>query len=243
MKVLNFFSNRAYQLILRVLILYLMIYLTPTAMSQNLSRQNLEELARDTVLKHLNVQISPKTSVTVTVTPLDKRIRIKECSQKLEASLSGHGINRSRVTVRVRCPDNPSWHLYLTAKVSEKVKVVVASQALPSGTLISQSHISLQDKDKSKLRGYTLQDPSIIIGAKTNRFISAGQAITTKHVCSVCEGDSVTIVAIAGGLRVNAVGIAKENGSLGDTITVLNRSSNRVIQAKVTAIGTVTIEL
>jgi flagella basal body P-ring formation protein FlgA len=101
----------------------------------------------------------------------------------------------------------------------------------------------LKDKDKSKLRGYTLQDPSIIIGAKTNRYISAGQAITTQHVCSVCEGDSVTIVAQADGLQVKAVGIAKENGSLGDTISVLNKSSNRIIQAKVSAVGTVTIEL
>jgi flagella basal body P-ring formation protein FlgA len=50
-------------------------------------------------------------------------------------------------------------------------------------------------------------------------------------------------VAQAGGLQVKAVGIAKENGSLGDTISVLNKSSNRIIQAKVSAVGTVTIEL
>lgn len=243
MKVLNFFSKSARQIILKVLISYLLIYLSPVALSQNLSRQFLEELARDTVLEQLNAQKSLETSISVTVTPLDKRIRIKECSQKLEANLSGQAINRSRVTIRLRCPDTPGWHIYLTARIYEKVKVVVASQSLPSGTLLSQSHLVLQEKDKSKLRGYTLQDPSIIIGARTNRFISAGQAITTQYVCSVCEGDSVTIVAKAGGLQVKAVGIAKEDGSLGDTITVLNRSSNRVIQAKVTAIGTVTIEL
>lgn len=212
-------------------------------MSQNLSRQILEDLARETVLNHLTTQTSPETTITVKVTPLDKRIRIKECSQKLEANLSGATINRSRVTIRLRCPDTPGWHIYLTARVAEKTKVIVASQSLPSGTLISQSHLVLQLKDKSKLRGYTFQDPSIIIGARTNRFISAGQVVTTQYVCSVCEGDSVTIVAKVGGLQVKTTGIAKENGSLGDTITVLNRSSNRVIQAKVTAIGIVTIEL
>jgi flagella basal body P-ring formation protein FlgA len=82
-----------------------------------------------------------------------------------------------------------------------------------------------------------------LAGAKTSRYISAGQAVTMRQVCLVCKGDPVTVIAKIKGLQVKTSGISQQNGSLGDNIAILNTRTSKRIEARVVAVNRVEINI
>ncbi|WP_286963710.1 flagellar basal body P-ring formation chaperone FlgA, partial [Idiomarina sp. UBA3992] len=61
--------------------------------------------------------------------------------------------------------------------------------------------------------------------------------------CLVCEGQSVTIVAQDKTLRITAAGRALADGLKGESVVVENARSNKSIQAVVTGLNEVTVNL
>ncbi len=217
---------------------------SPLLHSENSSitdRQKIEILAEEFVKKQYPVPESG--DITIKSVPLDRRIRIKPCKSDLSLSIAGNrGISR-QTTVQIRCNDESSWNLYVQVRITEMQNVVVAKSHISPGTVMTEEILSVVLKDKAQIRGYTLDNPSIIIGAKSSRHIANGQIVTTKHVCMVCKGESVTIIANVDGLTVQTTGIAQENGSIGDTIAVLNKRSNRRIDARVVSVNQVLVNM
>lgn len=174
---------------------------------------------------------------------LDKRIKIKPCAEPLQTSIPGSAKLSKQTTVRIRCPDNKRWSLYVQVRIEQQMPVVVAKTTLAPGIVIGEEHLSVAMINVTQLRGRTLNQPDPLYGAKINRYISAGQAVTMRHVCLVCKGDMVTVIAKLKGLRVKTSGISQQNGSLGDNIAILNRRSSKRINAQVVAVNQVEINL
>ncbi|MDP2715558.1 MAG: flagellar basal body P-ring formation chaperone FlgA [Rheinheimera sp.] len=177
----------------------------------------------------------------INVTPLDNRIGDKYCVTAPQLSLS-QDITQRQNTIQLRCSAEPGWLLYVPVRIDEIVRTVVMTQNITTGTLISADMLTTDSRERRFVRGSLVSDESLIIGAKSKKSLSLGQIITLQDLCLVCKGDVVTISVSDNGLQVAATGIAQHDGSLGDTISVLNRQSKRTISAEVTAVNRVSIK-
>jgi flagella basal body P-ring formation protein FlgA len=174
--------------------------------------------------------------------PVDQRIASKFCELPLEFSLVNQSI-QTQNSIRVQCPDQSGWQVYLSAKVSKMVMALVSNRQLAAGSLITEDAIYAQEREQSQARGVLLQDPAMVIGARTKRSLNIGQIITNADLCLVCKGDIVTIEGISDSLVVSTAGKALNDGALGDNVRVQNLQSGRTIVASVSAIKKVAIKL
>ncbi|AWB67960.1 flagella basal body P-ring formation protein FlgA [Saccharobesus litoralis] len=182
-------------------------------------------------------------NVTGVATSIDPRIKIKPCESELSMTapnVSGYSRN---LTVRVRCLDSAGWSLYVPVQMKVLVPILVASQTIGKGDILDSSSMKLAMLDKSYARKNSLSDLEQVIGAKAKQQILPGQAIMNNNLCFVCKNELVTIQANTKGLTVKASGYALSDGSFGDVIRVRNSSSNRIINARVSDIGKVQINL
>ncbi len=178
----------------------------------------------------------------VQVHPLDPRSASRSCETPLQFSLVNPKI-QSQNSIKVLCDGIGGWQLYLSAKVSQMTDVLVSTKHLAPGTLLGADMVQIESRDQLFIRGATLTDASIVDGARIKRNLSQGQILTLRDLCLVCKGDQVTIEGISGSLVVATSGKALSDGSLGDNIEVQNSSSGRKIQASVTAVKKVAINL
>lgn len=223
--------------------------LSSFAMATTVQNEPLETLTPEQISAKAIAYIEnlfPKPAVgelTYEAVSLDRRIKIKPCGQSLQLQIPGKSNLKKRTTVQMSCPGPKPWNLYVQVKIKRMMPMVVAKNNLAPGTLLSYNNISVIMKDASQIRGRTLTKPNTLYGARSSRYISAGQAVTLRQICLVCKGDSVTVIAKIKGLQVKTSGIAQQNGSLGDNIAILNRRSSKRIEARVVAVNRVEINI
>lgn len=208
--------------------------------AQVIDHHYIEQLAEKTIVDNLNV-ISGG-SLTVKVMPLDKRIKIQSCQQPLVASLSTKKHSRNQY-VKVHCPGEKPWQLFISARVETMVPVLVASTNIARGSILDSSNMKVEMRRQHSVRGEVLDSAQLIAGARSNRNISSGQAIHKKLICLVCKGESVTIIASNNNFSIKTAGTALSNGSIGDEVRVKNTRSGRTVSARVNALNQVIINL
>ena len=87
-----------------------------------------------------------------------------------------------------------------------------------------------------------MQEPALIVGSRNKRSLSVGQIISLQDLCLVCRGDIVTIQISNSGLSVSASGVAQQDGTFGDTVTVKNQQSGRNVQTEVVGVNQVKVK-
>jgi flagella basal body P-ring formation protein FlgA len=182
----------------------------------------------------------------VSIGRLDKRLRLPRCTTPLQSFFPNGGRNLGKTTVGVRCADEKSWTLYVSAHIKVFAEVVIASKPLARGARISRSDIEIARRDISTLRGGYHTDSDDILGMVAKRLLRAGSVIGAQHLQApelVRRGEQVTILARGKDFQIRVQGKALESGTKGDHISVRNQSSKRVIEAKVVATGQVEISL
>lgn len=214
-----------------------------TAYSQANQASQHTQLAQ-LVETHLVQQINPTPNdkLKVLVREIDQRIDIPHCSQPFEFTSNNLQQNQSNISVKVTCP-NSQWYLFTHATVALIQEVVVASDNLSPGSLLTASNLQVVEMDRNKLRGSTFSSIAEVSGARIKRRARAGNIVTDSMLCFVCKGDRVTIAAVSGGLSIQVYGVAEEDGVLGETIQVRNISSDKLIYAKVASTSEVHIHI
>ena len=158
------------------------------------------------------------------------------------AHASDESLNQSYVSVRVSCTNN-DWYLFTSAQVTRTKEIVVTSGAVSPGTVLSASNLTLASVDIKRLRYSAFTDVDALIGARMKRRNVDGQAVQSNMLCFVCKGDRITIRASLGGMAVKTSGIAQQDGVIGDTIKVLNASSQKPVIAEVASAQEVVVHL
>ncbi len=131
----------------------------------------------------------------------------------------------------------------VTAQVDLSVEAVVAVRDLPKGHILAEEDLSLTLVPYSQAKD-ALNDPALAVGATLKNKLRAGEAVKERSLgksLMVRRGEMVSIIAQAGGLKVSASGQARQDGALGETITVTNLDSKKNINARV--IGPSTVEV
>lgn len=159
-------------------------------------------------------------------------------------SLSPSG-DRAFVTVSFKKNGKLTSRLNLSAALKISVDTFVAARDLKRGMDITPNDIRTERAPAGpwfEKYAVNLED---LVGKQMDRNIKEGTPIRLDQVSRpkmVNSGDSVTIIAQKGSLKISATGKARQDGELGEWIKVSNVDSSKILTAKVTGPGEVAVE-
>lgn len=173
---------------------------------------------------------------------LDSRIEVPPCESGYEFKASAESLRQANVTVKASC-SNSNWYLYLVVHTRHMQSVVVLTQQLSPGSILTAANMHTVKLDKKRLRSSTYNNIQQLIGAKVKRRLRPGQPITPQMLCFVCTGDAVVIKAKLAGLEITTSGVAQQDGNIGQTIVVKNNNSKRMINALISSTNQVEVSI
>jgi flagella basal body P-ring formation protein FlgA len=220
-----------------VLTYFLMIFTTCANASLHQSIQHQAEL-----YVQQNAFIDNSADVNIKAAEVDTRIHIPPCKAPYQFESSDSSLKQSNVSVKVTCP-NTNWYLFTSVQVEQTKPVVVTSETMSPGSLLTNRNLYIADIPINRLRGSTYSNTENLVGARLKRRVRPGQIINNGMLCFVCKGDKVTIMAVASGLSLKVSGIAQQDGNLGDTIRVQNTASKKTVSATVSSTSEVSIQI
>ena len=122
------------------------------------------------------------------------------------------------------------------------VRIVVPTRDIARGQTISDSDLTYATVAGSALMSGTVTSFAAVKDMEARRMLRAGEALRADDVrrpVVVTKGQTVTMLFHAPGVELTAMGRAMGEGGIGDTVTVQNPSSFRMIIGVITAPGTV----
>jgi flagella basal body P-ring formation protein FlgA len=136
----------------------------------------------------------------------------------------------------------PAMVLAASSAFAATVRVVVPVHEIARGDTISEADLTYATVDGAALMSGVPTKMAEVIGQQARRTLSSGQPFRgddVRHPIVVTKGQTVTMQFEAPGVELTAMGRAMSEGGVGDTVTVQNPASFRMIAAVVTAAGTV----
>jgi flagella basal body P-ring formation protein FlgA len=128
------------------------------------------------------------------------------------------------------------------ALADTNVRIVVLNRDIARGEVIADSDLSFGTVASTALMNGTVTSMEAALGMEARRALRAEKpflASDMRRPVVVTRGQTVTMTFNAPGVDLVAMGRAMSEGGVGDTITVQNPASFRMITAIVTAAGTV----
>jgi flagella basal body P-ring formation protein FlgA len=125
--------------------------------------------------------------------------------------------------------------LRVSAQVELSLPSLVVTRDLPRGHVLSEVDLSESQVSYMQAKG-ALTEVGQALGQTLKIALRAGAPVRDRDLIRtsmVKKGEVVTIVAQSGGLKITALGQARQDGALGQTINVLNQDSKKTISAKV----------
>jgi flagella basal body P-ring formation protein FlgA len=147
--------------------------------------------------------------------------------------VSPGGHMRDRIVVELRCPSALHWHIYVPVRVVGTSTVTIAARAIIVGSVLSDKDVRVEQRDISELPPGYLDDPTVAVGLTASRPISSGAVITNQFLVAakaVIRGQTVTLVADAGGMSVRMAGRAMSDGLINQRVKVQNLSSGKIVE-------------
>ena len=122
------------------------------------------------------------------------------------------------------------------------VRIVVPAHDINRGDTISESDLTYATMDGAQLISGIHTKMDEVKGMQARRVLAAGQPFRADDVrrpIVVTKGQTVTMEFDAPGVLLTAMGRAMSEGGVGDTVTIQNPASYRMISGVVTAPGVV----
>ncbi len=186
-----------------------------------------ENYIERSVIEHLNQNSGRKTDwkLAIQVSPADL-VKVLEAKTALQCSggvtpWTGHqrlvvAFSTERGPVRVR----------LEADVTETRPVVVATQLIERGHIITAADVAVQEWDQvpqETARRKLVGSLDTLIGMEATQLIQAGEAIFTddyRPQVLVKRGEEIAVYARGGGIQVRTIARARQDGARGELIGV-----------------------
>src|SRR6185312_8995028 len=122
------------------------------------------------------------------------------------------------------------------------VRVVVPAHDIARGDTIGENDLTFATVDGDALMSGVPTKMEEVKGMQARRVLSAGRPFRADDVrrpVVVTRGQTVTMQFAAPGVELTAMGRAMSEGGVGDTVTVQNPASYRMVSGVVIAPGTV----
>lgn len=130
----------------------------------------------------------------------------------------------------------------LAAPAQTGIRIIVPAHDIARGETIAESDLTGAMVDGSALMSGAMTSMDTLVGMQTRRVLRAGEGVRADDVrrpVVVVKGQTVTMIFSAPGVELTATGRALSEGGVGDTVTIQNPASYRMITATVAAPGTV----
>ena len=134
--------------------------------------------------------------------------------------------------------------LRLGGQAIPTVQVVVMAHAIDRGAVLKDSDIDMERKPRAEVSRDAITDRDQVIGLAARDSLPTGRTLRPGDLTRpqlVQRNDIVTLTYAMPGLSLTVRGKASEGGAEGDTITVLNEQSKRLLQGVVTGPGRVAV--
>lgn len=196
----------------------------------------------------INEKISVPANAKVEILPqtIDNRLLPSQCTSPIHVELASEREISRNNTIKVSC-DTPDlsypWQIFMSVRVDILFPVVVASETLAPGELISPTQLEIRYVDQNSLRGMQFNDINQLSGVRVKRRVAKNYPIFANNLCFVCKNDAVSIYVRSNNFVLKTLGEALQDGNIGDQIRVKNSSSNKELDAIVTAIGEVEVRM
>jgi flagellar basal body P-ring formation protein FlgA len=167
------------------------------------------------------------------VGPIEAHTQFEKCTKSVRPFVASGQHMKDRITIELRCQDPKPWHLYVPVRIVSTSPVAVAVHAIVAGTAIKAGDLKIEEHDVSDLPLGFLDDPSVAIGLTASRPIAGGAYLTNQHLVApkaVQRGQSVTLLADAGGISVRMAGRALSDGLINQRVRVQNLSSGKIVE-------------
>ncbi len=183
--------------------------------------------------KALRVVIDPALAdVQLEAAPLDSRLRLPACPQKLDAFATMPRLAQSRSTVRVSCAA-PAWTLNVPVEIRRAHPVLVLRRALGRGEAVAAADVQAQTRVLPGLGSPFVSGIDQLQGRVTRRPIPEGAALTADALTAallIHRGQAVTLVAQTAGFEVRAPGRAMADASANQRVRVQNLTSLKIVE-------------
>jgi len=151
-------------------------------------------------------------------------------------------VGRVPVTVEMKSAGRLLKRAVVTARVRASRRVTTVARPLRRGAVVTRDDVRAADRDISELRGYENPGTGDLVGRRTTRSLAEGAIWRSDFVESmpvVKRGEVVRLRYDVGLLRIDGVGVARQDGRPGETISVGSRESRRSLSGRVDDQGVV----
>jgi flagella basal body P-ring formation protein FlgA len=198
-------------------------------------KQRIAEIAAE------RLRVTDPKAITVTLDGPAPTLHLEVASGPLVPARMNIDPRGGRFDVTFQSGDS---HVRLTGSAVESYDAVVLTRAVARGDVLRASDLAVERRPKAQLQADMVRDPEAAIGMASKQALSAGQTIRTVDLTRpqlVKRGEPVMVRYEVPGIVLTARGKAEEDGSLGDTVNVLNVQSKRTIQGVVTGPGQIVV--
>ena len=199
-----------------------------------------EQAIEATIVHYLEEQVTAAADWTVAVELEDEQARqVTQAGKPL--SVQGGAspwIGEQQFEVAFASPEGLR-QVSVKAQVSLPPAIVVCRQAVARGTVLCEADVSLQQVDASQITQDLYSAVEEVLGKQTTRALQPGQPLVKSDVRSpllVHRGEVVTIYSRAAGVQIRTAGRARDEGSLGDLVTIESLSDRKTFFARVSGI-------
>ncbi len=202
----------------------------------------LRQLAERHALALAQQQAPHASRVQVQAARLDPRLRLVDCPVLPEVDAStGQRLGNS-ISVAIRCPEHPSWAIYVPVRIQQFGQVLVLANARARGELLSSADLRLEERDLAQLNGAYLSQLDAATDMVLRRAVRPGTVLSASMLERpklVLRGQRVQVIAGMGALAVASEGEALSDAAAGERVRVRNLSSRQVLEGVVDPQGRV----
>jgi len=190
----------------------------------------LQSLARESASTAWSSHSAP-ARVEVELGQLDSRLSLAPCA-RVEPYLPAGVRLAGRTRIGLRCTQGATrWNVYLPLTVRILARSLVASTALPAGTVLRVHHLAEAEVDLAASPDPAIAQTDAALGRTLARPLAAGDALRQGDLKSrswFAAGDLVHVVAVGPGFSVSAEGQALGPGLEGQPARVRTESGRIV---------------
>ncbi len=197
------------------------------------SLDSIRQTAEEFTLENL---ANADRDASVISSKLDPRLRLKACSNKLEAFFPEYGRRVGNITVGVRCIGEQSWSLFVPMTVKIYREIVTASRPLARGTMLTENDLQLERRNISAFSSDYFTDPHALFGQELVHSLQISRPLSSHNVkapIAIKRGNLVVLLAKNETIEVRMEGKALADGTIGERIKVKNLRSNRIVEGVV----------
>jgi flagellar basal body P-ring formation protein FlgA len=219
-----------------------LVFFTPCHAEEKFqSLDSIYEFVKETIARNIN----PSTEYEVSVLPLDSQLKLPECTKPLEVFRATDLIKAGRASIGVRCNAEKKWSIFTSAVIKAYESVIVLTQPIQRGEIITRQHLAIEKRDVSKTRGDFITQAEQVENKQAARNMPAGTILGLRSFVEpplVKRKDKITISTAQPGFNIRISGIAMMDGVKGQLIKVKNESSGRIISGTVIEPGLVLVK-